>query len=81
MMGNKKGLTNKQKLITGTVTSLGMVAVYTGGVTLAKFNPIHHDPIFLGTVVVSFISPYLFNTSTTYLLKKYNEKKNKQLKK
>ena len=80
-MENENGLTNKQKLITVTVTSLGLVAVYTGGVTLAKVNPLYHDQIFFGTVVLSFVSPRLLDNSITYVLNKYNKKKNKKLKK
>lgn len=84
-MGNKKELSITQKAIVGTVTSIGMIGLYTGGVNLAKITPNYHNPIFIGTVVVTFISPYLLESSTSYLLRKYNEKKdnkqNKQLKK
>jgi len=81
-MKNKKGLSNTQNAIVVTVTSIGMIGSYTGGVNLAKNNDIHHNQILIGTVVVTFISSYVLNSSTSYFLRKYNEKKeNKRLKK
>lgn len=80
-MENKKELTTTQKVIVGTISSIGMIACYTGGVNLARSNPKYHNPIFISTIMISFISPYMLNSTITYLLKKYNTKKNKQLKK
>lgn len=82
-MKNEKGLNGKQKIITGTVTSLGLVGIYTGGINFARSNPEYHNPIFISTIIVTFISTHVLNFSTNYLLKKYNEynKKQKKLKK
>ena len=79
-MKDKGELTKKQLIITGAVSSLGMIAIYTGGVNLAKSNAQYHNPIFISTVVVTMISPYLLKNTTTYVLKKYNEKQKKKIK-
>lgn len=64
-----------QKIITGTITSIGTVSLYAGGVNLAKTTSEYHNPIFISTIIISYISPYLLNSTTTYILKKYNNKK------
>lgn len=74
-----KDLSRVQKVITLTVSSLGMVSLYTNGVNLAKTTPEYHNPIFISTIIVSYISPYLLNSTTTYIFKKYNNKKDKPL--
>lgn len=68
-------------MISLSISSLGVVYLYSGGVTLARNNPNYHNPIFIGTIIVSLVSPHILNT-TTYIFKKYNQKNmNKKLKK
>lgn len=70
-----KNLSRVQKIITGTVSSIGMVSIYAGGVNLAKTTPEYHNSIFISTIIISYISPYLLNSTTTYIFKKHNNKK------
>lgn len=71
----KEEFSTIQKLINVTITSIGCIGTYTGGITLAKNNPEYHNLIFIGTVIISYISPRVLNTTTTYVIKKYNDKK------
>jgi len=78
-MESNEELTKKQKFITSTISSLGMIGVYTSGVNLAKENLEYHNPIFISTIIITYISPHLLYTATTYMIKKY--KSNKKIKK
>lgn len=81
-MENKKELSTKQNIISVTISSLSMIGLYSGGITLARNTPEYHNPIFMGTIFLSVVTPYVLNSTTTYVMKKYNQKKkNKQLKK
>lgn len=78
---NKKELSKVENITIGTISSLGTVILYGTGVNLSKTAP-NGKPIFIGTVILSFISPHLLKTSFTYILKKYHERKiNRQKKK
>lgn len=60
-------------LVIYVTTKLGTTLIYTTGVNLSKENK-YHTPIFVGTVIVSFISTVLLRESTTYIIKKIKSK-------
>lgn len=70
----EKELSKKERVVVGTITSLGLVTVYTTGVSLSKTYPQYHTPIFTGTVIVSLISPYVLNHLSCYTIKKLKKK-------
>ena len=74
-------MSKKQKLIVGSITSLGTVGLYAGGVNLARNIPEYHNPIFISTIFVSLISPYILYSSSKYVIKKTSNKKQKKIKK
>jgi len=74
-MENDEELTKKQRFITGTISSLGTIGIYTSGVNLAKENPEYHNPIFISTIIITYISPHLLYAATAYIIKKYKSKK------
>ena len=69
-----------ENLTIGTISALGTILLYGTGVNLSKTVP-NGEPIFIGTVFLSFISPYLLKTSSTYILKKNHERKTNHQKK
>lgn len=77
---DKKELSKLENLTIGTISSLGCVILYGTGINLSKTCP-NSKPIFIGTIILSFLSPHLLQTSFTYTLKKYHQRKRKDKKK
>ena len=76
---NIYGLKDSEKLskiknITiGSISALGTVIFYGAGVNLSKILP-NGKPVFIGTTIISFISPYLLKTSSDFISKKLHKK-------
>ena len=68
-----KKLNKIENLIVYGVSSLGTIGVYCTGVNLSKESN-HHTPIFLTTIALSFVSPYLFSSLTTKVIFKFKDK-------
>lgn len=72
-MNDVKELSKKQKIIINSLSSIGTVFLYATGINLSRTFIDPTVPIIV-TTTISFISPYLLKNSTTFLLKRHNQK-------
>ena len=75
---DKKKLSKVDNLVIASVSSLGTIGIYCTGVNLSKESN-HHTPIFIATVAISFISPYLLNVITTKIILKLKKDEKEEI--
>lgn len=68
-----KELSKIESVSIGSISSLGTVILYGTGVNLSKSLP-NGTPVFIGTIILSFIAPHLLKSSATYFLTRYHQK-------
>ena len=73
---NKEAMSKVKNLTIGAISSLGTVILYGTGVNLSK-TAVNGKPIFIGTILLSFIAPHVLKGATTYIFDRFHSK-NKQ---
>ena len=70
----EKKITKIQNLFIGSVSSFTLIGLYTSGVNLSR-KTVYHLPIYFGSTVISYISPFIIDKILVKAFSRYNNRK------